>query len=99
MDGHKLKSLPLFSSLEKRDLEQIAHAADEVDVEEGKELLHEGSFAYEFMVIEDGTAEVVRDGGHVADLGPGDFPAKSRPWNTAGATRPSTRARLCRWSS
>jgi CRP-like cAMP-binding protein len=29
--------------------------------------------AYEFMVIEDGRAEVVRDGEHVADLGPGDF--------------------------
>ena len=73
MDAQKLSSLPLFSSLDKHELDEVAHAADEVDVREGKELLHEGSFAYEFMVIEDGRAEVVRDGDHVADLGPGDF--------------------------
>jgi CRP-like cAMP-binding protein len=73
MDGLKLKSLPLFSDMDKRELDRVATVADEVDVSEGKELLHEGEFAYEFMVIEDGRAEVMRDGGHVADLGPGDF--------------------------
>jgi CRP/FNR family cyclic AMP-dependent transcriptional regulator len=35
--------------------------------------VRQGEFAYEFFVIEDGTAEVTRDGEHVADLGPGDF--------------------------
>ena len=73
MDQHKLSSLPLFTELDSRELGQVAQAADEVDVSEGKELLHEGAFAYEFMVIEDGRAEVIRDGEHVADLGPGDF--------------------------
>ena len=73
MDALKLTSLPLFSGLDKHELDQVAHVADEVDVDAGKELLHEGSFAYEFMVIEDGRAEVVRHGDHVADLGPGDF--------------------------
>jgi CRP-like cAMP-binding protein len=73
MDERKLRSMPLFASLGKKDLGRIAQATDEVDVREGKELLHEGEFAYEFMVIEDGRAEVVRDGEHVADLGPGDF--------------------------
>lgn len=73
MDEHKLKSIPLFASLDKKDLRRIAQVTDEIDVGEGKELLHEGNFAYEFMVIEDGTAEVIRDGEHVADLGAGDF--------------------------
>jgi CRP-like cAMP-binding protein len=73
MDENKLKSIPLFASLGKRDLRQVAQAADEIDVGDGKELLREGEFAYEFMVIEDGRAEVTRDGEHVADLGPGDF--------------------------
>ena len=72
MDEHKLKSIPLFSTLGKKDLRQVAQAADEVDVRDGAELLREGSFAYEFMVIESGRAEVVRNGEHVADLGPGD---------------------------
>jgi CRP/FNR family transcriptional regulator, cyclic AMP receptor protein len=48
-------------------------AADEIDVEEGKELLREGRLAYELMVIEDGRTEVTRGGEHVAELGPGDF--------------------------
>jgi CRP-like cAMP-binding protein len=73
MDEHRLKAVPLFASLGRRDLRRVAHVADEVEVPEGKELLHQGAFAYEFMVIEDGRAEVTRDGEHVADLGPGDF--------------------------
>lgn len=72
MDEQRLKSIPLFASLARKDLRKFAQAADEVDVPEGKELLHEGEFAYEFMVIEDGHAEVMRHGEHVADLGPGD---------------------------
>jgi len=32
-----------------------------------------GRFGYEFFVIENGTAEVVRGEEHIADLGPGDF--------------------------
>ena len=73
MDEQKLKSVPMFASLGKSELRRVAQATDEIDVREGKELLHEGEFAYEFVVIEDGTAEVMRDGAHVADLGPGDF--------------------------
>ena len=73
MDAKKLKSIPMFSALGKRDLRRVAQATDEIEVPEGKELLHEGEFAYEFLIIEDGRAEVTRDGEHVADLGPGDF--------------------------
>jgi CRP/FNR family cyclic AMP-dependent transcriptional regulator len=73
MDEEKLKSIPLFASLGRAELRQVAQATDEIDVGEGKELLGEGRFAYEFMVIEDGRAEVTRGGEHVADLGPGDF--------------------------
>ena len=40
---------------------------------EGEELLHQGDFAYEFMVIVDGQAQVMRDEVQVAELGPGDF--------------------------
>jgi CRP-like cAMP-binding protein len=72
MDEQKLKSIPMFASLDKRDLRRLAQASDEIDVSEGKRLLNEGEFAYEFMVILDGQAEVTRDGEHVADLGPGD---------------------------
>jgi CRP/FNR family transcriptional regulator, cyclic AMP receptor protein len=74
MDEQKLKSISLFASLGKGDLRRVAGVADEVDVNEGRELLREGRYAHEFMVIEDGQAEVTRGSGeHVADLGPGDF--------------------------
>ena len=73
MDPSRLKSIPLFQTVSDEELEQIAPFAEEVQVEAGKELVKEGDYSYEFMAIEEGTVEVLRDGEHVADLGPGDF--------------------------
>jgi CRP-like cAMP-binding protein len=73
MDEKSLRSVPLFDSLSKGDRKAIAQHADEVDAPEGTELVRQGDFAYEFFVIEDGSADVVRDGERVAELGPGDF--------------------------
>ena len=69
----KLAEIPLFASLSKRDRELIARAADEVQVEAGKHLAEQGRFAYEFMAIEEGTADVLKDGEKLRELGPGDF--------------------------
>jgi CRP/FNR family cyclic AMP-dependent transcriptional regulator len=73
LDASRLKSIPLFQTVSDEELEQIAPFAEEVQVEAGKELVKEGDYSYEFMAIEEGTAEVLRSGEHVADLGPGDF--------------------------
>jgi len=73
MDEKRLSGIPLFASLSKKDRRRVAQLADELDLPAGKELVHEGGFAYEVFVIETGTAEVTRHGEHVADLGPGDF--------------------------
>jgi CRP/FNR family transcriptional regulator, cyclic AMP receptor protein len=73
MDATRLKSIPLFSSLSDEELESIAPFAEEVQVPEGKPLVKQGQYSYEFMAIEEGRAEVLRDGEHVANLGPGDF--------------------------
>ncbi len=73
MDATRLKSIPLFEEVGDEELAQIAPFAQEVSVEAGKVLVREGDFSYEFMAIEEGTAEVTRGGEHVADLGPGDF--------------------------
>jgi CRP/FNR family cyclic AMP-dependent transcriptional regulator len=59
--------------MEGIDINAIGEFADRIDVEAGKRLVSEGKFGYEFFVIENGTAEVVRAGEHLADLGPGDF--------------------------
>jgi CRP-like cAMP-binding protein len=73
MDEERLKSLPLFEKLSRKQRKHVAQSADEVDVPEGRHLVDKGQFPYEFYVIEDGTAEV-RDGDEqIANLGPGDF--------------------------
>ena len=79
MDASRLKSLPLFQDVPDDELAQIAGFAQEVNVEQGRELVREGDFSYEFMAIEDGEAEVTRGGdeadhshrlGHEADGAP-----------------------------
>jgi CRP-like cAMP-binding protein len=73
VDPNRLRAIPLFKDVDDQELSQIAPFADEQQVDEGTYLVREGDFSYEFMAIEDGEAEVLRDGEHVADLGPGDF--------------------------
>ena len=73
VDANRLKSLPIFEGVSDAELSQIATFAQEISVEAGRELVREGDFSYEFMAIEEGEAEVTRQGEHVADLGPGDF--------------------------
>jgi CRP-like cAMP-binding protein len=73
MDESRLASIDLFSSLSRRERREIANRAEEIDVEVGTHLVREGEFAYEFFVIEEGSADVLREGEHIADLGPGDF--------------------------
>jgi CRP/FNR family cyclic AMP-dependent transcriptional regulator len=73
LDPNRLKSIPLFEDVEDEEVAQIAPFAEEEQVDEGTYLVREGDFSYEFMAIEEGQAEVLRDGEHVAELGPGDF--------------------------
>lgn len=73
MDERSLRSIPLFDSLPSDALSAIAQHADDLDVAEGTELARQGDFAYEFFVLVEGTAEVLRDGERIAELGPGDF--------------------------
>ena len=73
MDASRLDGVRLFSGLSKKELGQLAQHMDELTVREGEELATEGRFAHEFFVIEDGVAEVLKDGERIAELGPGDF--------------------------
>ena len=73
MDTNRLKSLPLFESVPDEDLEKISPFVSEVSVSAGKHLVEEGDYAYEFMAIEEGRAEVRRGDQVLAELGPGDF--------------------------
>jgi CRP-like cAMP-binding protein len=73
MDESRLRSIALFDSLSQDARRAIAQHADELDVADGTALARQGEFAYEFFVIEEGTADVLRDDERIAQLGPGDF--------------------------
>ena len=73
MDPGRLKRLPLFEGVSDEELSHISPFVDETSVTAGYRLVNEGDYSYQFMAIEEGTAEVLRGGEHLADLGPGDF--------------------------
>ena len=72
LEAH-LTEVPFFSSLSKREIQEIARATDEIDVKQGEVLAREGDVGQEFFVIIDGSAEVVRGSERIAELGKGDF--------------------------
>jgi CRP-like cAMP-binding protein len=73
MDPARLSAISLFQSFSEEEIHEVSPFAEEISVPAGQTLVREGDYSYEFMGIEEGTAEVTRDGQHVADLGPGDF--------------------------
>ena len=68
-----LRRVPLFRELSKRDLEEVARIADELDFKEGKSLTTEGAAGREFFVIVEGTADVTRGRRKLRTLSDGDF--------------------------
>lgn len=68
-----LAGVPLLARLDRKDLTAIAAMCDEVDVPAGKAVARQGEYGGEFYVVLDGKLTVDRDGGHLADLGPGSF--------------------------
>ena len=68
-----LKRVPLFERCSKRELAQIAALADELDLPGERDLTREGAGGFEFIILVEGAADVVRKGRVVNELGPGDF--------------------------
>ena len=73
IDAAGLRSISLFSGLSDEDLARVADLAHEIEVDEGARLVHEGEYACEVFVIEQGSAQVVHEGRVLAKLGIGDF--------------------------
>ena len=68
-----IKRVPLFSGCAKRELLEIAHIADELDIDAGSKLTQEGARGQEFLVLVDGAADVHRKGRKINTLVRGDF--------------------------
>jgi CRP-like cAMP-binding protein len=73
VDRSRLEAFPTLSGLGPGDLDAIAAVASELKVEAGRVLTAEGDFGHALFAIEQGTAEVSRDGEVLRALGPGDI--------------------------
>jgi CRP/FNR family cyclic AMP-dependent transcriptional regulator len=68
-----LQEVPLFSSLDKKALNNIAGSAGKKSYKSGATIAKEGENALSFYLILDGAVEVRRGGKTLAKLGKGQF--------------------------
>jgi CRP-like cAMP-binding protein len=73
MDPNRLTAIPIFSHLSEEEAKRLAVFATETSVAEGQILMKQGDYATELIGIEEGTADVIRDGKNIASLKEGDL--------------------------
>jgi CRP-like cAMP-binding protein len=73
MDPNRLTAIPIFSHLSEEEAKRLAAFATETSVAEGQILMKQGDYATELIGIEEGTADVIRDGKNIASLKEGDL--------------------------
>src|SRR5438270_9316454 len=73
MDPNRLKAIPIFSQLSDEEAKRLAAFATETSVADGQILMKQGDYSTELIAIEEGTADVVRDGQKVASVREGDL--------------------------
>jgi CRP-like cAMP-binding protein len=103
MDPNRLRAIPLFSHLSDAEARKLATFATETSVAEGQILMKQGDYSTELIAIEEGTADVLRDGRKLASVGTGDLIGEmgllSRELRTASviATSPMRIIKLTHW--
>ena len=73
MDVNRLKAIPLFSHLSQDEAHRLAAFATETSLADGQILMKQGDYSTELIAIEEGTADVLRDGEKIASLQAGDL--------------------------
>ncbi len=73
MDDSRLEHVRPFAALSPAERKILARVVDEFSAPAGSTIVNQGDYGYEFMVIEDGTVDVFRDGQRIDTMGPGDF--------------------------
>ena len=68
-----LQRVPLFSDLERKELENVASSMKQRTFQPGQQIAVEGESGVGFFVIEDGQAKVTVGGEERRTLGPGDY--------------------------
>jgi CRP-like cAMP-binding protein len=78
MEPSRLTEIPLFASLERGRLAEIAEVAVEVTAAEGERIAIQGDLGNALFAIERGTVEISADGERLAALGRVMCSARSR---------------------
>jgi CRP-like cAMP-binding protein len=73
MDPERLKAIPIFSELSEDEAKRLAAFATETSIAEGQLLMKQGDFSVELIAVEEGAADVVRDGKKLASVKKGDL--------------------------
>ena len=73
MDPARLKAIPIFSHLTDEEANRLSAFATETSVANGQILMKQGDYSTELIGIEEGTADVIRDGKTIASLKEGDL--------------------------
>jgi CRP-like cAMP-binding protein len=73
MDPNRLTAIPLFSDLSPEEAKRLAAFATETSAADGQILMKQGDYSTELIAIEEGTADVLRDGKKIASLKQGDL--------------------------
>ena len=103
MDPNRLKAIPIFSHLSDEEAHRLAAFATETSIAEGQILMKQGDYSVELIAIEEGSADVIRDGDKIASLGEGDLIGEMglferRPRNAdVIATSPMRVIKLTHW--
>jgi CRP-like cAMP-binding protein len=73
MDANRIAACPAFANLPPEELDELAGAMREVQVEAGATVIRVDDYGTTIYLIEAGTADVVSDSGDAVEaLGPGD---------------------------
>ena len=103
MDPSRLRAIPLFSQLSDAEARKLATFATETSAAQDQILMKQGDYSTDLIAIEEGTADVIRDGETIASVGPGDLIGEmgllSRDLRTASviATAPMRVIKLTHW--
>ncbi len=73
MNISDLTSLPMLSKFTEVELQQLFSLGREINVNSGETFIEEGEVANSFFVLVKGRVEVRKNGGHIAELNPGEF--------------------------
>jgi CRP-like cAMP-binding protein len=73
MDDSRLEKIRPFAALTPAERKMLARIVDEFAAPAGTTIVSQGDYGYEFIVIEEGTVDVIRNGENIDTMGPGDF--------------------------